>query len=83
MSVRWERPAQQLSITLDREDLLEAGYPSISILEAKGSGRQKGITEHYRGAHAASRAQCGFSCYASRGSRGGGGRLGGLAEEFI
>jgi len=33
-----------------REDLLELGYPSLSILEAKGSGRQKGITEHYRGA---------------------------------
>ena len=40
------------------------------------------VTEHYRGAHAASRAQCGFTCYASRGS-GGGGRLGGLAEEFV
>jgi hypothetical protein len=40
------------------------------------------VTEHYRGAHAASRARCGFSCYASRGSRGGG-RLGGLAEEFV
>ncbi|MFL5894918.1 MAG: P-II family nitrogen regulator [Thermoleophilaceae bacterium] len=33
-----------------RQDLLEAGFPSLSILEAKGSGRQKGITEHYRGA---------------------------------
>ena len=32
-----------------RQDLLEAGYPSLSLLEAKGSGRQKGITEHYRG----------------------------------
>ncbi|MBW8868221.1 MAG: hypothetical protein JF610_12990 [Acidobacteria bacterium] len=40
------------------------------------------VTEHYRGAHAASRASCGFTCYASRG-KGGGGRLGGLAEEFI
>ena len=40
------------------------------------------VTEHYRGAHAAGRAQCGFTCYASRGSRGGG-RLGGLAEEFV
>jgi nitrogen regulatory protein PII len=36
-----------------RQDLLEAGYPSLSILEAKGSGRQKGITEHYRGAELA------------------------------
>jgi nitrogen regulatory protein PII len=33
-----------------REDLLQAGFPSISISEVKGSGRQKGITEHYRGA---------------------------------
>ena len=32
-----------------REDLLEAGFPSLSISEVKGSGRQKGITEHYRG----------------------------------
>ena len=32
-----------------RQDLLEAGFPSISISEVKGSGRQKGITEHYRG----------------------------------
>ena len=33
-----------------RVDLLEAGFPSLSISEVKGSGRQKGITEHYRGA---------------------------------
>jgi nitrogen regulatory protein PII len=32
-----------------REDLLEKGFPSLSISEVKGSGRQKGITEHYRG----------------------------------
>jgi nitrogen regulatory protein PII len=32
-----------------REDLLEAGFPSLSITEVKGSGRQKAITEHYRG----------------------------------
>ena len=36
-----------------RQDLLVAGFPSLSILEAKGSGRQKGITEHYRGAELA------------------------------
>ena len=36
-----------------RRDLLEAGFPSLSILEAKGSGRQKGITEHYRGSEIA------------------------------
>ena len=33
-----------------RADLLDAGFPSLSISEVKGSGRQKGITERYRGA---------------------------------
>ena len=33
-----------------RTELLEAGFPSLSVLEVKGSGRQKGITERYRGA---------------------------------
>ncbi len=32
-----------------RSELLEKGFPSMSILEAKGSGRQKGIVEQYRG----------------------------------
>ena len=32
-----------------REELLEAGFPSLTLTEVKGSGRQKGITEHYRG----------------------------------
>ncbi len=32
-----------------RMELLELGFPSLSISEVKGSGRQKGITEHYRG----------------------------------
>ncbi len=32
-----------------RQDMLEAGFPSLTITEVKGSGRQKGITEHYRG----------------------------------
>jgi nitrogen regulatory protein P-II 1 len=32
-----------------RTELLDKGFPSLSILEAKGSGRQKGIVEHYRG----------------------------------
>ena len=32
-----------------RTELLEMGFPSISIIEAKGSGRQKGIVEQYRG----------------------------------
>jgi nitrogen regulatory protein PII len=32
-----------------RMDLLEKGFPSLTVTEVKGSGRQKGITEHYRG----------------------------------
>jgi nitrogen regulatory protein PII len=33
-----------------RQELLNLGFPSMSITEVKGSGRQKGITERYRGA---------------------------------
>jgi nitrogen regulatory protein PII len=33
-----------------RHELLGLGFPSLSISEVKGSGRQKGITERYRGA---------------------------------
>jgi nitrogen regulatory protein P-II 1 len=33
-----------------REELLSLGFPSLTISEVKGSGRQKGITERYRGA---------------------------------
>ncbi len=33
-----------------RADLLVKGFPSLSVSEVKGSGRQKGITERYRGA---------------------------------
>jgi hypothetical protein len=49
-------------------------------------------TEHYRGAHGASVARCGFSCHGGvnfriggrgGGSRGGGGHHGGLAEELL
>lgn len=32
-----------------RQELLDAGFPSLTITEVKGSGRQKGRTEHYRG----------------------------------
>jgi nitrogen regulatory protein PII len=32
-----------------RMDLLEKGFPSLSVGQYRGSGRQKGITEHYRG----------------------------------
>jgi nitrogen regulatory protein P-II 1 len=33
-----------------RDELLRLGFPSLSITEVKGSGRQKGVTERYRGA---------------------------------
>jgi nitrogen regulatory protein PII len=33
-----------------RTELLTLGFPSLTISEVKGSGRQKGITERYRGA---------------------------------
>jgi len=33
-----------------RTELLSLGFPSLSISEVKGSGRQKGVTERYRGA---------------------------------
>ncbi len=32
-----------------RSELVDRGLPSLSICEVKGSGRQKGIVEHYRG----------------------------------
>src|SRR5438093_11121203 len=32
-----------------RTELPERGFPSLSIGEVKGSGRQKGIVERYRG----------------------------------
>ena len=32
-----------------RTELLDLGFTSLSIAEVKGSGRQKGITEQYRG----------------------------------
>lgn len=32
-----------------RLELLEKGFPSLSTAQFRGSGRQKGITEHYRG----------------------------------
>ncbi len=33
-----------------RTELLALGFPSLTLSEVKGSGRQKGITERYRGA---------------------------------
>ena len=32
-----------------RLELLDRGFPSLSVTEVQGSGRQKGITEQYRG----------------------------------
>jgi nitrogen regulatory protein P-II 1 len=32
-----------------RAELLDKGLPSLSIVEVKGSGRQKGVVERYRG----------------------------------
>ena len=32
-----------------RMELLDKGFPSLSMSEVRGSGRQKGITEQYRG----------------------------------
>ncbi len=32
-----------------RSELLDKGFPSLSICEVKGSGRQRGIVETYRG----------------------------------
>ncbi|CAN5511010.1 nitrogen regulator P-II GlnB [soil metagenome] len=32
-----------------RAELLDKGFPSLSIIEVKGSGRQKGVVETYRG----------------------------------
>ena len=36
-----------------RMELLGAGFPSLTVTEVKGSGRQKAITEHYRGSQLA------------------------------
>ncbi len=33
-----------------RTELLELGFPSLTVADVKGSGRQRGITERYRGA---------------------------------
>jgi nitrogen regulatory protein P-II 1 len=32
-----------------RSELLDKGFPSLSVCEVKGSGRQKGLVEAYRG----------------------------------
>jgi hypothetical protein len=71
-------------------------FPDLRIEYQEPDGRWdhndiEVTTEHYRGAHAASVARSGFSCYGgssflicarSSAGRGGGGRHRGLAEEF-
>jgi DNA-binding PadR family transcriptional regulator len=74
----------------------EVHFPDLRIEYRDRDGREdhedvEVTTEHYRGAHAASVAQSGFSCYGGSslriggggGSRGAGGHHGGLAEEML
>jgi hypothetical protein len=74
----------------------EVHFPDLRIDYRDRDGREdhediEVTTAHYRGAHAASVARSGFSCYGGRslriggrsGGRGGGGRHGGLAEELF
>jgi hypothetical protein len=73
----------------------EVHFPDLRIEYRDRDGREdrediEVTTEHYRGAHAASVARSGFSCYrgstlrigGSRGSRGRAGHRGGLAEDL-
>jgi hypothetical protein len=74
----------------------EVHFPDLRVEYQEPDGRWdredvEVTTPHYRGAHGASVARSGFSCYRgsslgiggrSGGSRGGRGRHGGLAEEF-
>ncbi len=74
----------------------EVHFPDVRIEYEEADGRHdhddlEVTTEHYRGGHAASVAQSGFSCYrgtslrigGSGASRGGAGHHGGLAEEML
>jgi len=62
-------------------------FPDFRLeYEVDGRDRHEDIevvTDHYRGAHAASRARAGFVCYASSGGRGGRPFDPRLAEDFI
>jgi DNA-binding MarR family transcriptional regulator len=73
----------------------EVHFPDLRIEYREPDGREdhrdiEVTTEHYRGAHGASVARSGFSCYRSSGlrfgggagTRGGDGHNGGLAEEL-
>lgn len=67
-------------------------FPDLRIEYEEMDGRRdhedvEVVTVHYRGAHGAAVARSGFSCYSGSSARisgrsGGGGRHGGLAEEF-
>ena len=74
----------------------EVHFPDLRIEYRDRDGREEHedievTTAHYRGAHAASVSRSGFSCYGGSslriggrgGSRGGGGRHRGLAEELL
>jgi nitrogen regulatory protein P-II 1 len=47
--VKIEAVIQPVKLETVKEALLEAGIEGITILEARGHGRQKGHTEFYRG----------------------------------
>jgi len=47
--VKIEAVIQPVKLETVKEALLEAGVEGITILEARGHGRQKGNTEFYRG----------------------------------
>lgn len=69
----------------DLRHLREQGL--ISTVRLDGRRDVAVVTVHYRGAHGAAVARSGFSCYGGSSARisgrsGGGGRHGGLAEEF-
>jgi nitrogen regulatory protein P-II 1 len=47
--VKIEAIIQPMKLDAVKEALIEAGFDGITILEARGHGRQKGHTEFYRG----------------------------------
>lgn len=47
--VKVEAIIQPMKLDAVKEALIEAGFDGITILEARGHGRQKGHTEFYRG----------------------------------
>ena len=47
--VKIEAVIQPMKLDAVKEAMIEAGFDGITILEARGHGRQKGHTEFYRG----------------------------------